>query len=81
MNGFGTPGMGYLCSSMSSRSSSRGERCLFPLARADLGHVMMLAQLGQVHVELLHPVLVRLQKLRARVGRLGYLAELARGLA
>lgn len=39
-----------------------------PLTGPDLGHVVMLAQLGQIRIELLDPLLVRLEQLGPRGG-------------
>lgn len=45
-------------------------------AGPNLGHVVMLAQLGQIRVELLYPLLMGLQQLRPRAGGLGNVKHL-----
>lgn len=41
------------------------------LAGSDLGHVVVLAEFGQVRVQLFDPFLVRLEELRARARGFG----------
>lgn len=43
------------------------------LARSYLGHIVMLAQLGEVSVELLHPLFMGLEEFRPAGSRLGQL--------